>query len=97
MSIKNDFGRKGQPLCNRVLAAEAVDHPAVPCYDLGVPARIISSRRQLPALLPQQPVHLDERKLAAARQMTRQRRLAARRIADHDDPGHDVLRPRRMG
>jgi hypothetical protein len=37
-------------------------------------------------VLPEQPVRLDETKIAAASEMTRQCGLAARRIADDDDP-----------
>jgi hypothetical protein len=55
------------------LAPEAIDHPPIPADDRGVFARVISLRRQLPALLPEQPVNLDQRKPAAAHKMARKR------------------------
>jgi hypothetical protein len=51
-------------------------------------ARVVGFGRQLPAGLPQQPVDLDQRQIAAMRETARQRGLASRRIADDNDPGH---------
>jgi hypothetical protein len=88
---QHDLGGADQSFGDRILTAQAVDHPPVLRDDLGMPARIIGFRRQLPTGLPEQ--HFDQRKPAVAREMTRKRRLASRRIADDDDP----CQHRRMG